>query len=94
MSEEKKAEERELKIRSKTESSRLPTCNFFNELEFLRDILMNKPTDSNLNSTRPSFNDNDRENTTLKIQDKNFSPKRTTKRDREDGSHSNLNQVC
>ena len=44
---------RELKSWSGTGSTKLSVCNFFTELQFLKDTLKNKPSDSNLVVSRP-----------------------------------------
>ena len=49
---------RELKTRSGAGSSKLPTCNFYNELHFLSDSLANKPSESNITSLDMSFDKN------------------------------------
>ena len=76
---------REQKTRSGAGTGRLPSCNFFNELQFLADTLNNKPTDSNLNLAAVNY---DKENTTpdnlTTTDNNNFTRKRTTKRHSDD----------
>ena len=64
---------RELKSRSGAESTKLPVCNFFTELQFLTDTLKNKPSDSNLVVTRPETT---QENTEDPIE-VDFTPKKS-----------------
>jgi len=44
---------RELKTRSGAGLSKLPTCKSFEQLHFLKDILMDKPSYGNIEITRP-----------------------------------------
>ena len=60
---------REQKTRSGAGHGRLPSCNFFNELQFLSDSLKNKPSESNI---ARNF---DKGNTPSVIED-DFTPRR------------------